>query len=181
MLVIPNTCVSCVNGTAEQEGNNTGSKNIGHQGYLLILGTRIFCAKVLSIRRKYCCHHLILKLGTMKQFVKALPKTGNCFKYLCKTLPHLSEAKLKEDVFVGPDIRKLIFNEDFLLTMTEVEREAWIAFKSVVTKFLGNNKDPDYVTIVATMVEKFKVFGCLMSFKIHFLNSHLDFFPKILV
>jgi hypothetical protein len=93
----------------------------------------------------------------------------------------LSEAKLKEGVFVGPDIRKLMFDEDFLLTMTEVERVAWIAFSSVVTKFLGNNKDPDYVTIVANVLEKFKVLECVMSLKIHFLNSHLDFFPKILV
>jgi hypothetical protein len=44
----------------------------------------------------------------------------------------LSEAKLKEGVFVGPDIRKLIFDEDFLLTVTEVGREAWIAFKKVL-------------------------------------------------
>jgi hypothetical protein len=35
--------------------------------------------------------------------------------------------------------------------MTEGEREAWIAFKCVVTKFLGNNKDPHYVTVVATL------------------------------
>jgi hypothetical protein len=58
----------------------------------------------------------------MKQFVKALPKTGNCFMYPCKKFPRLSEAKLKEGVFVGPDIRKLIFDEGFLFTMTEVER-----------------------------------------------------------
>jgi hypothetical protein len=38
--------------------------------------------------------------------------------------PHLLKAKLNEGVFVGPDIRKLIFDEDFLLTMTQVEREA---------------------------------------------------------
>jgi hypothetical protein len=119
-----------------------------------------------------------IKLGIMKQFVKALPKTGNCFKYLCKTFPHLSEAKLKEGIFVGPDIRKLMLCDDFLLTMTEVEREASIAFRNVVSKFLGNNKDPDYVTIVANMLEKFKVLGCLMSLKIHFLNTHLDFFPE---
>jgi hypothetical protein len=41
--------------------------------------------------------------------------------------------------------------------MTLVERETWIAFKSVVTKSLGNNKDHDYVTIVANIPEKFKV------------------------
>jgi hypothetical protein len=74
-----------------------------------------------------------------------------------------------------------MFDEDFLLRMTEVEREAWIAFKSVVTKFLGNKKDPDYVTIVGNMLQKFKVLGCLMSLKIHFLNSRLHFYPKILV
>jgi hypothetical protein len=64
-------------------------------------------------------------------------------------------------IFVGPDIRKLMFDEDFLLTMTEVEREALITFKSVLTKLLGNNKDPDNVTNVANMLEKFKVLGCL--------------------
>jgi hypothetical protein len=58
-----------------------------------------------------------------------------------KRLPHLSESKLKEDVFIGPAIRKVMLDEYFLLTMTAFEREAWIAFKSVVTKFLGNNKD----------------------------------------
>jgi hypothetical protein len=80
----------------------------------------------------------------------------------------MSEAKLKKGVFVGPDIRKLMFDEDFLLTMTEVEREAWIAFKSVVTKFLGNNKDPDYVTLVANMLENRKVLGCLRNIYINF-------------
>jgi hypothetical protein len=90
----------------------------------------------------------------------------------------LSEAKLKSDVLVGPDIRKLTFGENFLLTMTKVEREAWIAFQTVVTKLLGNNKDPDYVTIFAYMLEKFKVLGCLMGLKINFLNSHSDIFPE---
>jgi hypothetical protein len=114
----------------------------------------------------------------MKQFVKALPKTGNCFKNLWRKFPHLSEVKLKEGVFVSPDIRKLIFDESFLLTMTEVEREVWIAFRSVVTKLLGDNKDPDYVTIFANMLEKFKVLGCLMSLKIHFFEFAHEFFPR---
>jgi hypothetical protein len=35
-----------------------------------------------------------------------------------------------------------MLNEDFLLTMTEVEREAWIAFKSAVAKFLGEQQGP---------------------------------------
>jgi hypothetical protein len=41
-----------------------------------------------------------------------------------------------------------------------------------------NNKDPDYVTIVANMLEKFKILGCLMSLKLHFLNRTSIFFPE---
>jgi hypothetical protein len=48
------------------------------------------------------------KLGLMKQFVKALLKERECFKYLCKKFPGLSDAKLKEGIFVEPDIRKLL-------------------------------------------------------------------------
>jgi hypothetical protein len=62
--------------------------------------------------------------------------------------------------------------------MTEFEREAWIAFRSVFTKFLGVQKDPDYVTIAANMQEKFKFLGRLISLKINFLNSYLEFFPE---
>jgi hypothetical protein len=64
------------------------------------------------------------KLGLMKQFVKALQRDGNCFKYLCSKFPGLSEAKLKEGSFVGPDIRKLISDVMFETTMSNVEREA---------------------------------------------------------
>jgi hypothetical protein len=122
-------------------------------------GSKNMLRKSVVDPKKILLPPLHIKLGIMKQFVKVLPKTGNCFKYLCKRFPPLSEAELKEGIFVGPDIRKLMFDEDFLVTMTEVEREAWIAFRSVVTKLLGKNKDPDYVTIVANMLEKFKVMG----------------------
>jgi hypothetical protein len=49
----------------------------------------------------------------MKQFAKALPKEGECFKYLCDQFPGLSEAKLKDGAFVGPDIRKMMKDETF--------------------------------------------------------------------
>lgn len=114
----------------------------------------------------------------MKQFVKALPKDGDCFTYLCSKFPHLSEAKLKEGIFVGPDIRKLMFDSNFEATMNEKEKEAWISFKKVVIKFLGNVKAPNYKLIVGNMINKFKTLGCLMSLKVHFLHNHLDFFPE---
>ena len=84
----------------------------------------------------------------MKQFVKSLPRDGECFKYLVTKFPGLAEAKLKEGVFVGPDIRRFIADQEFNTTVMDPQKEGWIAFKDVTEKFLGNNKDPDYKKIV---------------------------------
>jgi hypothetical protein len=94
--------------------------------------------------KKVLLPHLHINLGLMKQFVKALPKEGECFKYQCKKFPGLSDAKLKEGIFVRPDIRKLLSDDLFKTTMKTVEREAWNDFKEVIVKFLGNYKDPNY-------------------------------------
>jgi hypothetical protein len=80
----------------------------------------------------------------MKQFVKALPKEGECFKYLCDQFPGLSEAKLKEGVFVGPDIRKMMKDDTFKKKIETNERNAWKSVKLVITSFLGNRKSPNY-------------------------------------
>ncbi|GBM50564.1 hypothetical protein AVEN_266786-1 [Araneus ventricosus] len=114
----------------------------------------------------------------MKQFVKALPKEGECFKYFCDQFPGLSEAKLKEVVFVGPDIRKMMKDENFETKMETNERKAWESFKLVITSFLGNKKEPKYKSIVEEIIKHFKMLGCSMSLKVHFLDSHLDYFPE---
>lgn len=121
---------------------------------------------------------LHIKLGLIKQFVKSLPRDGDCFRYLCSKFPKLSEAKLKEGVFTGPDIRKLLTDPLFLETMGDKEKEAWDSFKNVVHKFLGNTKDPDYKTIVQRMLAAYEAQGCNMSLKVHFLHSHIDYFPE---
>ena len=51
---------------------------------------------------------LHIKLGLMKQFVKALDKEGRCFRYLCSKFPGVSDEKLKAGVFDGPQIRILM-------------------------------------------------------------------------
>jgi hypothetical protein len=62
--------------------------------------------------------------------------------------------------------------------MTPAEREAWISFEEVIDKFLGNDKDTHYEQVVNNRLEKYKVLGCKMSLKLHFLFSHLDQFPE---
>lgn len=61
--------------------------------------------------------------------------------------------------------------------MTDVEKNAWGAFVSVVRNFLGNRKSEDYKELVESLMESFHVLGCNMSIKMHFLNSHLEQFP----
>ena len=120
---------------------------------------------------------LHIKLGLMKQFVKALDKDGECFTHIGQKFSAVSDAKLKAGVFDGPQIRTLFKDTNFVFQMTEVEKNAWESFKAVATNFLGNNKSPDYEKIVDKMVKNFKKLGCLMNLKLHFLDSHLDRFP----
>jgi len=45
-----------------------------------------------------------LKLGLMKNFVKAINQEEAAFTHLREKFPRLSEAKLKEGIFIGPQI-----------------------------------------------------------------------------
>ena len=126
-------------------------------------GVKNIARESLVDPKKVLLPPLHIKLGLMKQFVKALAKEGECFKYLCDQFPGLSEAKLREGVFVGPDIRKLMKNENFDAKMETNERKAWESFKLVVTSFLGNKRDPNYKSIVEEMLKSFKILGCHKS------------------
>ncbi|XP_076804943.1 uncharacterized protein LOC143448896 [Clavelina lepadiformis] len=59
-------------------------------------------------RKKIILPPLYVRLGLMKQFVKALYKDGDCFKYFCRCFPKLTTENLKAGIFDGPQIRKLI-------------------------------------------------------------------------
>lgn len=121
---------------------------------------------------------LHIKLGIVKQFVKAMSRVQSAaFMHIFEILPSLSEAKINEGVFTGPQIRELLKNEEFERLMTDKEKAAWQSFREVTKKFLGNNKDPDYKNIVSQMLTNFEKVGCLMNLKLHFLHSHIDYFP----
>ncbi|GFW85377.1 uncharacterized protein TNCV_144221 [Trichonephila clavipes] len=92
----------------------------------------------------------------VKQFGKAVPKDGDCFKCLRKKFPSLSEAKLKEGIFVDTDICKLMKDDEFETCMTAKEKESWVIFKDVVRKFRRNCEDPDCKRIVMNKLKKFQ-------------------------
>ena len=105
---------------------------------------------------------LHIKLGLIKQLGKALDKDGECFKYICRSFPGLSIEKLKAGIFDGPDIRKLMQDENFILSINPLETDAWRGFVGVVQNFLGNRSQR---------------LGANVSTKVHFLYNHLDRFP----
>ena len=74
-------------------------------------------------QKKVLLPPLHIKLGLMKQFVKALPKQGECFRYLCGLFSGLYEAKLREGIFVGPDIRKLMTEPNFVDKMGKKKKQ----------------------------------------------------------
>ena len=114
----------------------------------------------------------------MKQFVQALDKDGDCFQYICKSFPSLSNEKLKAGIFDGPQIRQLMGDQKCCDSMNEVELAAWLSFVEVVKNFLGNYRADNYKEIVNNKLGNFRILGTNMSIKVNFLHSHLDQFPE---
>lgn len=121
---------------------------------------------------------LHLKLGIMKNFVKSLKRESEAFQYLKKKFPKISDAKLKEGIFIGPQIRQLIKDNIFNSKLNKQESKAWMSMVQVFTNFLGNVRAVNYKTLVKEMIQNLHAIGCKMSLKIHILDSHLDFLPQ---
>lgn len=121
---------------------------------------------------------LHIKLGLMKNFVKALNRDGRAFKYLNQFFPKISTEKIKQGVFNGPQIRRLLEDDQFESYLSKVEKKAWKSFRNLVHGFLGNYRDPMFKQLVNDLLKFYEAIGARMSLKMHFLMSHLDKFPE---
>jgi len=111
-----------------------------------------------------------LKLGLTKHSVKAMNQEEAAFTYLRDKFPRLSEAKVKEGIFIGPQIRDLIKDECFDKLLQGDEKAVWDSFKFVVKEFLGNRRAQNYEDLVNNLLQSYQKLGCNMSLKIHFLH-----------
>ena len=102
-------------------------------------------------------------------------KNGAAFQHLSTVFPGLSAAKLKEGIFVGPQIQEVLKDTDFEELLNLKELRAWEAFRSVWRGFLGNTRVPDYQSRIEKLLKSYEDMECRMSLKIYFL--HLKFFP----
>lgn len=69
-------------------------------------------------------------------------------------------------------------DEKFTSKMSALEKNAWLSFRQVSENFLGNPKSPNYKELVEELASNFQKMKCLMNFKLHLLDSHLDYFPE---
>ena len=77
---------------------------------------------------------LQIKLGLKKRFTKALEKSDNCFQYLTTKFPSLSDSKIEDGIFNGPQIRELFKDVRFEDCMLFQKREPGLALKkSLIT------------------------------------------------
>jgi hypothetical protein len=72
---------------------------------------------------------LHIKLDLMKNFLKAMDRDGPAFRYLSEKFHTLSEAKIKEGIFIGPQIRELLKDIQFDSIITGNEKAAWKAVR----------------------------------------------------
>jgi len=122
--------------------------------------------------------HLHIKLGLFKNFVKTTNKSGEDFNYFKQLFLKISAAKINEGIFVGPDIRKLLSDPNFVRKLNSLEKAAWLSVVEVITNFLGNKRSENYREIISNLLTYFQALGCNMSLKMHLMHSHLYFFQQ---
>jgi len=92
--------------------------------------------------------------------------------------PGLTIEELKAGIFDGPQIRQLIRDPKCENSINKVKLDAWNAFVVVQQNFLGNSKASNYAKLVTNMLTAFGNLGCNISIKMHYLFSHIDWFPE---
>ena len=127
-------------------------------------------------RSKILLPPLPIELGLAKQFVKALKPTSRVFRHFRQMFPSIAETKVKGDIFGGPQLGRMLASEKLEKQMSDLERNAWQAFRMTVEGFLGNHRRDDYAMVVSNLIKSYEKLGCRMPLKLHFLHSHLDFF-----
>jgi len=99
---------------------------------------------------------LYIKLGLMENFVRGIDKTGRGFEYLRNKFPNVSDAKIKEGIFIGPHIRELIKDKEFYEDLHETEINAWLSFKRIFKDILGNPKAANHQDVVQDLLTSYK-------------------------
>ena len=133
---------------------------------------------VIALPEKIYLAPLHIKLGLMKNSVKGMDKTDYGFEYVRNKFPNVSDAKIKEVISIEPQFRELMQDKQFNEELNETEINTLLSFKRIYKDFIGNHKAANYQDVMQDLLILYKAMGRNMSLKIHFLETHLDFFPE---
>ncbi len=81
-----------------------------------------------------------------------MDKSGQGFKNLTSMFPSLNEAKIKEGIVLGPQIREHFKDGDFESAPHRKEKTAWEAFNFVTKGFLGNRREGSHEDFVENLI-----------------------------
>ena len=124
---------------------------------------------LMRLKTKAGQHNELFYLLCILSFVGS----SNFSKLWIKTrFPYLSIAKIKEGIFVGSEIRKLMLNKEFDKMLNINKLYARKCFKQNCLKLLGSHKAENFKDVV-NLLHNYNVLCCK---KVHFSESHLNFF-----
>ena len=107
-----------------------------------------------------------------------MDREGSGFSFLREKFPRISIENLKPSIFDGRQIRELMKDPMSDKALSEAELSVWQSLKSVATNLRENYRSTEYEKEIEELQKNFCQFGARMPVKLHFLWSHLDYFPK---
>lgn len=139
----------------------------------VVIGSLNVICEWLVPEEKIILPSLSIKLGLIRQFVKS--RRATIFFYLKIKFPKLSHAKIKQVVFVGPEIRLLLTDDNFENILNVLELDA--SFRNARNGQFGKHRTANYKLLVEKLIDSYKL-RCDMSLKVHYLHSHLSLLPQ---
>ena len=88
----------------------------------------------------------------------------------------MSDTKIKEGIFIGPQIRELMQDKQFDEDQNETERNACLSFKRICKDFLRNHKAANYQDVVQDLLTLYTSCGMQYESEIPLSGVTLGFF-----
>ncbi|GBM70940.1 hypothetical protein AVEN_111996-1 [Araneus ventricosus] len=120
---------------------------------------------------------LHIKLGLMKNFIKAMDCGGSGFQYLHLKFPKESETKIKEGIFVEPQFRQIMKDPVLESKLTKKEAAAWTTFKELEKMLLRKSQSGTLRQIVNSLLKGLQNYGMQHVFENPFLALSLRILP----
>ena len=135
-------------------------------------GQKNVALPALGDKSKISLSLLHIKLDLTEISVKAVEKYSKGFACSRQKFPKISDTKMKEEIFVGPQVTQLFEDQYFSTELNSTEGRAWKAFENIFRNFLGKENAKNFVKLCRNKFHHTELL------KLHFLHSLVDFFLK---